>query len=82
MKVLAKPKQVCQLGVGIFSITSYRSFVVPIFKGIALSVEDCSKSPIEMEDMNKVLYASFVGSLMHVIVCMRPKIVLKMEFLS
>jgi len=41
-----------------------RPFCVPISLGTKLSINDCPKSPSEVEDMSRVPYASVVGSLM------------------
>lgn len=39
-----------------------------------LSMEDCPKSPTNMENMSIVPYASVIGSLMYAKICMRPNI--------
>ena len=48
-----------------------RPLCVPLSMGTKLSVDDCPKSPNEMEDMSRVPYASVVGSLMYAMVCTR-----------
>ena len=48
--------------------------LLPARNGIALSKEQCPKTPQEEEDMRRVLYASAVGSLMYAILCTRPDI--------
>ncbi|KAA0065419.1 gag/pol protein [Cucumis melo var. makuwa] len=40
--------------------------------GIHLSKEQCPKTPEEVEDMRKILYASVIGSLMYAMLCTRP----------
>ncbi|KAA0051803.1 gag/pol protein [Cucumis melo var. makuwa] len=42
--------------------------------GVHLSKEQCPKTPQEVEDMRRILYASVVGSLMYVMPCTRPDI--------
>ena len=46
------------------------------------SVDDCPKSPSEMEDMSRVPYASVVGSLMYAMVYTRPDIAQAVGVLS
>ena len=50
--------------------------------GTKLSVDDCPKSPSEIEDMSRVPYASVVGSLMYAMVYTRPYIAQEMRVLS
>ena len=47
---------------------------VPIYVGTKLLVEQCPTTPVEMEDMVHVPYASSVGSLMYSMVYTRPYI--------
>eukprot|EP00253_Pinus_taeda_P033310 PITA_33310 len=47
---------------------------VPIPVGVKLSVEQCSKTQEEEEDMSRVPYASAIDSLMYVMVCTRQYI--------
>lgn len=55
-----------------FNMTAWRWLVVPILQGTKISMENCPKSPSEMEYMTKVPYISVVGtSLMYAMVCMR-----------
>jgi hypothetical protein len=42
--------------------------------GRRLTIEQCPRTQEEIEDMACVSYASFVGSLMYVMVCTRPNI--------
>jgi ATP-binding cassette subfamily B (MDR/TAP) protein 1 len=55
---------------------------VPIFMGTNISVEKCPTTPIQMEDMDFVLYDSGVGSLMYFMICIRPNITQAMGVLS
>ena len=57
-----------------FNMANYRPLCVPISMGTNLSIDDCPKSPSEVEDMSRVPYASVVGSLMYVMVYTRPYI--------
>ena len=45
--------------------------LLPTRHGIILSKERCPKTPQEEEDMRRIPYASAVGSLMYVMLCMR-----------
>jgi hypothetical protein len=47
---------------------------VPIPMGARLNDEQCPKTQEEIEDMTRVPYAIFVGSLMYAMVCTRPDI--------
>jgi len=55
---------------------------VPIPVGVKLSSEQCPKTREEEEDMSHVPYASAVGSLMYVMVCISPDITHAMGVLS
>ena len=46
----------------------------PISKGDKFSLEQCPKSHLERQEMQKIPYASCVGSLMYAQVCTRPDI--------
>ncbi|KAL6517675.1 hypothetical protein OROMI_033376 [Orobanche minor] len=46
----------------------------PLTNNFKMSVEDCPKTKEEIEEMDKVPYASAVGSLMYAMVCTRPDI--------
>ena len=65
-----------------FNMVDCRPLCVPIPVGTNLSVDDCPKSPSEMEDMSRVPYASVVGSLMYAMVYTRPDIFQVMGVLS
>jgi len=57
-----------------FSMADCRPLCVPVSLGTKLSINDCPKSPSEVEDIIKVPYASVVGSLMYAMGCTRPDI--------
>ena len=57
-----------------FSMADCRPLCVPIPVGTKLSIDDCPKSPSEVEDMSSVPYASVIGSLMYAMVYTRPDI--------
>ena len=42
--------------------------------GITISKEDCPKSSDEKDRMNKVPYASAIGSIMYAMICTRPDV--------
>lgn len=65
-----------------FSMVDCRPLCVLVSVGTKLSVDDCSKSPSEVEDMSRVPYASAVGSLMYAMVCTRPDIAQAVGVLS
>ncbi|XP_071927604.1 secreted RxLR effector protein 161-like [Coffea arabica] len=46
----------------------------PVVKGDKFSLEQCPKNAFEEKEMQKIPYASAVGSLMHVQVCTSPNI--------
>ena len=45
-----------------------------IAKGYKFSLKQCPKGSLEIQEMQKILYESAVGSLMYAQVCMRPDI--------
>jgi len=59
-----------------FNMQDSKPVKVPILVGVKLSVEQCSKTQEEEEDMSCVPYASVIGSLMYAMVCTRPDIAL------
>ena len=65
-----------------FNMADCRPLCVPIFVGTKLSVDDCPKSPSDMEDMSRVPYASVVGSLMYAMIYTRPYIAQAVGVLS
>ena len=46
----------------------------PVAKGDKFSLDQCPKGNLEIQEMDKVPYASAIGSLMYVQVCTRPDI--------
>ena len=46
----------------------------PIANGDKFSLNQCPKGNIKVQEMQKILYASVVGSLMYAQVCTRPNI--------
>ena len=46
----------------------------PVAKGDKFSLTQCPKNNLEIEEMQKIPYASAVGSLMYAQVCTRPDI--------
>ena len=53
----------------------YKPLDTPIAKGDKLSLNQCPKNTLEIQEIQKVLYAQVVGSLMYAQVCSRPDIV-------
>lgn len=58
-----------------FNMNTCRSMIVPVALGMELSMEDCPKSPFEVEDMEILPYPNAVDSLMYDMVCTRLNIV-------
>ena len=55
-----------------FNMKSCSSGIAPILKGDKLCKMQCPKNNMEREKMNKIPYASAVGSLMYAQTCIRP----------
>lgn len=51
-----------------FNMRNYKQLVVRVVQGKNIFVDDCPKSPTEMEEMTKFPYVSFIDSLMYVMV--------------
>ena len=47
---------------------------LPFRSGVALSKDQCPKTPEERETMRGIPYASAIGSLMYAMLCTRPDI--------
>ena len=47
---------------------------LPMRQGIHLSKRMSPKTPEERDRMNKILYASIVGSIMYAMLCTRPNV--------
>jgi hypothetical protein len=57
-----------------FSMQNSKKGFLPFRHGVALSKEQCPKTPEAIESMKAVPYASAVGSLMYAMLCTRPDI--------
>nr|CAD1833681.1 unnamed protein product [Ananas comosus var. bracteatus] len=57
-----------------FSIENSKRGLLPLRHGIYLSKKMCPKTPEERECMNRIPYASAIGSLMYAMLCTRPYI--------
>ena len=56
--------------------------VVPIQKGDKFSLNQCPKNELERSQMEKIPYASIVGSLMYGQTCTRPDISFAVKILG
>eukprot|EP00253_Pinus_taeda_P022871 PITA_22871 len=65
-----------------FNMQDSKPVKVPIPVGVRLSVEQCSKTQEEEEDMSRVPYACAVGGLMYAMVCARLDIAYAVGILS
>ena len=54
-----------------FSMKEFKREFLPISHGVHLSKDMCLKAQIEREHINKVSYASTIGSIMYTMLCMR-----------
>ena len=54
-----------------FSMDNSKRGLLPVIKGIKLSVTQCPATTKEKEDMSKKPYASAIGSLMYAMLCTR-----------
>ncbi|XP_040869469.1 secreted RxLR effector protein 161-like [Glycine max] len=52
----------------------YKSEDTPVAKGDKFSLKQCPKGNLEIQEIQKIPYASVVGSLMYAQVCTRPNI--------
>ncbi|XP_071905715.1 secreted RxLR effector protein 161-like [Coffea arabica] len=57
-----------------FGMKHCSSIAAPIVKGEKFSLDQCPKNELERKEMDRILYASLVGSLMYAQVCTRPDI--------
>ena len=57
-----------------FSMQDSKKGFLPFRHGISLSNDQCPKTPVEIENMKAILYASAVRSLMYAMLCTRPNI--------
>jgi len=53
----------------------YKSGDTPVAKGDKFSLKQCLKGNLKIQEMQKIPYASTIGSLMYAQVCTRPDIV-------
>jgi hypothetical protein len=57
-----------------FDMQDCRPGATPVAKGDKFSLDQCPKNNLEVKEMQKIPYASAVGSLMYAQVCTRPDI--------
>ena len=57
-----------------FSMQDSKKGFLPFRHGISLTKDQCPKTPVEIENMKAVPYASVVGSLMYAMFCIRSDI--------
>ncbi|XP_071900969.1 secreted RxLR effector protein 161-like [Coffea arabica] len=57
-----------------FGMKHYSSIAAPIVKGEKFSLDQCPKNGLKRKEMDRIPYASLVGSHMYVQVCTRPNI--------
>ena len=55
---------------------------LPIGQRIFLSKSDCPTTLQKRERMSKILYASIVGSIIYVMICMQPDVAYSLEVVS
>ena len=65
-----------------YKMQNSKKGLLPYKYGIQLSKEQCPKSPQEVEDMRKILYASDVENLMYAMLCTRLDICYSVEIVS
>ena len=65
-----------------FSMKNFKKGYLPIGHGISLSKRDCSTTPQERERMDRIPYASAVGSIMYVMTCTRPDVAYSLGVVS
>jgi hypothetical protein len=57
-----------------FNMQDSKKCFMPISYGITLSKKKCPSKPNEQEEMRMIPYASAIGSIMYVMLCMRPDV--------
>ena len=62
-----------------FNLKNSKRDLLHLRHGIHLSKKICPDTPEEIQCMSKILYASTIGSLIYVMLCTRPNIVLVMS---
>lgn len=65
-----------------FNMKDAKQVNIPIASHFKLSTEDCPQTSQELQEMEKVPYASVVGSLMYVMVCSRPDLAYAVNLVS
>ncbi|KAL6506088.1 hypothetical protein OROHE_022617 [Orobanche hederae] len=65
-----------------FGMQECRPGDTPVAKGDKFSLKQCPKDDLEIQEMQKIPYASAVGSLMYAQVCTRPDIAYIVEILG
>lgn len=58
-----------------FGMKDYALGDTPVAKGDKFSLNQCPKNEVERNEMQKIPYASTIGSLMYAQVCMHPNLV-------
>ncbi|GKE38922.1 retrovirus-related pol polyprotein from transposon TNT 1-94, partial [Tanacetum coccineum] len=84
MKELGEAKKEAKkiLGIEIVRDQSRKILKMPLGGHFKLSLKDCPVRECDVERMSKVLYANAVGSLMYLMVCMRPDIAYAVSVVS
>ncbi|CAM8954553.1 unnamed protein product [Rhodiola kirilowii] len=65
-----------------FKMQDSKKGFLPMQHGVYLSKTQCPKTPVELEKMNQITYASAIGSIMYVIVCTRPDVAYALSMCS
>ncbi|KAL4016333.1 hypothetical protein IC575_023981 [Cucumis melo] len=65
-----------------YSMQNSKRGLLPFRHGVTLSKEQCPKTPLDVEEMRHIPYASAVGSLMYAMLCTRPDICYAMGIVS
>ena len=65
-----------------FSMQDSKKGFLPFRHGISLTKDQCPKTPVEIENMKAVPYASPVGSHMYAMLCTRPDIYFVVRIVS
>ncbi|CAM8894310.1 unnamed protein product [Rhodiola kirilowii] len=65
-----------------FKMQDSKKGFLPMQHGVYLSKTQCPKTPAELEKMNKIPYASAIGSIMYDMVCTRPDIAYALSMCS
>ena len=61
-----------------FSMDNSKRALLPVIKGIKLSVTQCLATMKEKEEMSSKPYASAIGSLMYAMLCTQPDLALQL----